>query len=97
MFSFVFFLQIMVDTLPTAFERLDEFASNDLGSYISSLSDVVNEKSGHRINAAKEIVRQLSSPSRFLLAAKKDEWLKVNEEMRNSIVTKVRFYFEMFE
>lgn len=87
----------MVDTLPTAFERLDEFASNDLGSYISSLSDVVNEKSGHRINAAKEIVRQLSSPSRFLLAAKKDEWLKVNEEMRNSIVTKVRFYFEMFE
>lgn len=53
----------------------------------------------HRINAAKEIVRQLwsPSPSRFILAAKKDEWLKVNEQTRSSIIAKAKFDFEMFE
>lgn len=91
------FLYLFTDTLPDAFKYFDEMASKDFGLLMTQLTELLfGEDVVDRLNAAKEIIRQLSSPAPFVIAAKKAKWLKVNEDSRKSIVTNVRLRFEMF-
>lgn len=52
------------------------------GGMVVAMADAINLR---RIPAAKEIARQLSSPSRFVLHVQKKIWLNITEEGRNRI------------
>lgn len=88
----------LADKLPNAFQRLDQKASLDFGGFLLRMVKFLadNEQSLEiRIAAAREIVRQLSIPSKFAMKVVKEKFGSIENQTKAAIVENVRFVFKL--
>lgn len=89
----VFFFWI--DKRRDALQHLDEMASKNFGGFIKMLGGLLMSNATEQLKskAAAEILRQLDSPSKFIVNIQKGKWQRVSSENKTGIINDVSVCF----